>query len=87
MIEIPKDDAQILYEIMLLNPRFHCTCDEVVRETEIFQAQGHYHHCMLWQVAHAIELSYRYFKKDPTLFEQENVQKIIASNKTNEMKK
>ena len=51
---------QAVYELMLLYTDFRCTCDEVVRETEIYQAKGHYHHCMLWLVSHAIERSFMY---------------------------
>ena len=51
---------QSIYELMLLYPDFRCTCDEVIRETEIHQAKGHYHSCMLWLVAHAIERSFMY---------------------------
>jgi hypothetical protein len=53
-------NAQQIYEICLKDDRLRCTCDEVIRETSFFQAAGHYHHCMLYQVAHAIELSLRY---------------------------
>ena len=53
-------DAQAIYEILLKNDRLQCTCDESFREESYYQAQGHYQHCMLWQVAKAIELSLKY---------------------------
>ena len=84
MIEIHKKDSQILYEMMLLDDRFRCTCDDVVREESFFQAGGHYHHCMLYQVHRAIQLSYRYFQNDPTLLNQVNVQNIICRNSISE---
>ena len=52
--------AQEIYEICLKDDRLDCTCDEVVREDTHFQALGHYHHCKLYQVARAIELSLMY---------------------------
>jgi hypothetical protein len=52
--------AQAIYEILLKDDRLHCTCDDGIREESFFQAQGHYHHCMLWQVSRAIELSLMY---------------------------
>lgn len=55
-----KQDAQAIYEMLLKDDRLRCTCDEFVRETSFYQAQGHYHHCMLWQVARAIEISLMY---------------------------
>lgn len=48
--------AQDIWEILLLDSNLRCTCDEVVREKEFHQAQGHYHHCMLWQVSQAVEV-------------------------------
>lgn len=51
---------QAIYDLMLLYPDFKCTCDDSIRETKIHQAKGHYHHCMLWLVAHAIERSFMY---------------------------
>jgi hypothetical protein len=53
-------DAQAIYEILLKDDRLRCTCDESFREDSIFQANGHYHHCMLYQVARAIKLSLMY---------------------------
>ena len=50
---------QDIWEILLLDSNLRCTCDDAERDTEIFQAKGHYHHCMLWQVARAIEISFR----------------------------
>ncbi len=51
---------QAIYEILLKDDRLRCTCDEVVREEKFHQAQGHYHHCMLYQVTRAIEISLKY---------------------------
>ncbi len=56
---IDKQEAQIIYEIMLKDDRFQCTCDESYREDKYFQAAGHYHHCMLYQVTRAIEVTQR----------------------------
>jgi hypothetical protein len=55
-----SEAAQAIYEIVLKDDRLRCTCDESYREDSHFQAMGHYHHCMLYQVARAIELSLRY---------------------------
>jgi hypothetical protein len=55
----PKSQEQEIWEILLLYPGLRCTCDEAIKEKEIFQVYGHYHHCMLWLVAHAIEVSLR----------------------------
>jgi hypothetical protein len=44
-----KSLEQVIYEILLKDPYLRCTCDEVVREESFVQAQGHYHHCMLYQ--------------------------------------
>ena len=52
-MNIPNKEAQIIYEMMLLDDRFQCTCGEIIREDEFFQASGHYHQCMLWQVTRA----------------------------------
>jgi hypothetical protein len=54
---MPSKEAQAIWEIVLRDDRLRCTCDEVVREERHYQALGHYHHCMLYQVARAIELS------------------------------
>jgi hypothetical protein len=67
MIRISNNDAQTIYDLMLRDDRLKCTCDDILRDDSFFQASGHYHHCMLYQVTRAIELSYRYFQKDPTL--------------------
>jgi hypothetical protein len=53
-------EQQKIYEILLKDDRLRCTCDESYREDSFHQAQGHYHHCMLWQVVRAIELSLMY---------------------------
>lgn len=47
--------AQEVYTGRLQDENLKCTCDDKVRDTEIFKAKGHYHHCMLFQVARAIE--------------------------------
>lgn len=52
---------QAIYETMLLDERFTCTCDESYREEKISQAKGHYHHCMLYQVSRAIELTLKFY--------------------------
>jgi hypothetical protein len=62
--------SQDIWEILLLDPKLRCTCDDVIRETEIHQAQGHYHHCMLWQVARAIEISLRIMHGDKFVFDE-----------------
>jgi hypothetical protein len=56
----PKGLEQAIYETMLLDDRLQCTCDEIVRERSYFQAAGHYHHCMLYQVVRAIEISLKF---------------------------
>ena len=62
---------QDIWEILLLDPDLRCTCDEVIREKEIYQAQGHYHHCMLWQVARAVEVSFRILQdRDSFVFDE-----------------
>jgi hypothetical protein len=53
-------EAQAIYEILLKDDKLRCTCGESFREDEFFQAAGHYHQCMLWQVARAIEISLKY---------------------------
>ena len=62
--------AQDIWEILLLDPNLRCTCDEVIREKEVHQAQGHYHHCMLWQVAHAVEICLRLMRGDGFVFDE-----------------
>jgi hypothetical protein len=62
--------SQDIWEILLLDPNLRCTCDEVIREEEIHQAKGHYHHCMLWQVAHAVEISLRILHGDKFVFDE-----------------
>ena len=54
------EKAQEIYKVLLLDNRLNCTCDDYERETEFHHAYSHYHHCMLWQVAHAIERSIMY---------------------------
>jgi hypothetical protein len=62
--------SQDVWEILLLDNQLRCTCDEVMREKEIFQAEGHYHHCMLWQVARAVEISIRIMHGDKFVFDE-----------------
>jgi len=69
-MRIPTSEAQVIYNLMLKDDRLRCTCDDSLRDESYYQASGHYHHCMLYQVTRAIELSYRYFQKDPTLMVQ-----------------
>ena len=64
--ETKNSDNQTIYEICLKDDRLRCTCDEVVREESFFQAQGHYHHCMLYQVTRAIELSLKFLRNKET---------------------
>jgi hypothetical protein len=66
----PKSKEQEIWEILLLYPDLRCTCDEVIREDTIFQAKGHYHHCMLWIVAHAIKVSLRVSNGDKFVFDE-----------------
>ena len=65
-----KSKEQEAYEIMCLYPQLRCTCDEGIREQSINQAKGHYHHCMLWIVAHAIEVSLRLGQGDKFVFDE-----------------
>jgi len=60
MTEYFPTEKQAIWEILLKDDRLRCTCDESYREDNYFQATGHYHHCMLYQVARAIELSLKY---------------------------
>lgn len=53
-------DAQEIWEVLLKDNWLRCTCAEELREDKILQAKGHYHHCMLWQVAQAVEVSLKY---------------------------
>lgn len=46
---------QEIWTKRLLDEQLRCTCDEVIREKKWFQAMGHYHHCMLYQVGKAIQ--------------------------------
>jgi hypothetical protein len=62
--------SQDIWEILLLDTQLRCTCDEVIREKEFHQAQGHYHHCMLWQVARAVEISLRIMRGDKFEFDE-----------------
>ena len=62
----PSGLEQAIYEVMLLDDRLRCTCDESYREEKYFQAQGHYHHCMLHQVTCAIELSLKFVREKKT---------------------
>ncbi len=62
---------QDIWDILLLDPDLRCTCDEVIRETDIYQAKGHYHHCMLYQVAHTVEICFRiWVKRDGFVFDE-----------------
>ncbi len=54
---------QAIYEILLKDDRLRCTCDEVVREEKYVQAEGHYHHCMLYQVTQAIRVTLRFVQQ------------------------
>ena len=45
---------QAVYAKLLEDNKLRCTCDDMIRENTFFQAQGHYHHCMLYQVTRAI---------------------------------
>lgn len=47
--------AQEVYTGRLQDENLKCTCDDKIRENTIYQAKGHYHYCMLFQVARAIE--------------------------------
>ena len=52
-----KEIYEQVYQRMLKDSGFRCTCDEVIRETEFHQAEGHYTHCMLHQVTRAIRIT------------------------------
>ena len=52
-----QTSQQAIYEICLQDDRLQCTCDAGMREESFFQASGHYHQCMLYQVTRAIKLS------------------------------
>lgn len=57
MINEKSNIEQEIYTRLLKDDKLRCTCDEQVREESFFQANGHYHHCMLYQVARAIHMS------------------------------
>ena len=57
--KLEEKDAQTIYEICLKDSYLRCTCDSSIRDESFYQAQGHYHHCMLYQVCRAIEISLR----------------------------
>ena len=48
---------QRIYERLLKDDNLTCTCDEIIREDTFFQAKGHYHTCMLYQVTRSIEIT------------------------------
>ena len=52
--EIKPSLKEKLYQEMLKDEKLRCTCDESFREYEFHQAEGHYHQCMLYQVARAL---------------------------------
>jgi DNA-binding transcriptional ArsR family regulator len=56
--------CQEIFEICLKDNYLRCTCDEVVRESSFYHAEGHYHHCMLYQVTRAIKLSIQTYEKN-----------------------
>src|SRR5512146_3097812 len=62
-IRYVDDGEQEIYEALLKDDNLRCTCDEAIREESFNQAQGHYHHCMLYQVTQAIRLSLKLFSK------------------------
>lgn len=51
---------QAAYTQALKDNRVDCTCDEATKETDIVQARGHYQHCMLYQIARAIEIGQKF---------------------------
>jgi hypothetical protein len=77
-MRLPDNEAQMIYNLMLKDDRLRCTCDDSLRDESYYQASGHYHHCMLYQVTRAIELSWRYFVKDPTLMVQIDSGKVTS---------
>lgn len=56
---------QAMYNQLLKDEAVKCTCDEVIRETDRHQAEGHYHHCMLYQLTRALKIG--------QMFERENI--------------
>lgn len=76
--------AQDVWEILLLDSDLRCTCDEVIREQEFHQAQGHYHHCMLWQVARAVEVTMRIWRGDTFVFDDSGKSGRFKTNHTHE---
>ncbi len=58
-----NQDAQAVWDRLLKDNYLCCTCDDYMREEKFVHALGHYHHCMLYQVARAVELSLKYCKE------------------------
>ena len=48
------------YTQALKSDNVRCTCDEILRETDITKARGHYSHCMLHQIVRAIEIGQKF---------------------------
>lgn len=68
MMENPTIE-QACYTQALKDERVKCTCDESFRDNNFHQAQGHYHHCMLYQVTRAIVIGQK--------FERENIRQGV----------
>lgn len=54
---------QKVWDKLLKDDKFKCTCDEGYREDKFDQAKGHYHHCMMYQVSRAIQLTIKEMMK------------------------
>lgn len=55
------NEEEDIYRRMLKDDKVRCTCDEAFNETDIKQASGHYHSCMLYQIIRAIRLTLKYY--------------------------
>jgi len=55
---------QMIYTRLLEDDNVRCTCDEVLRDNNIKQAESHYHHCMLYQITRTIRIALRIDKSN-----------------------
>jgi hypothetical protein len=56
--------TQRIYERLLKDNNFKCTCSESFREDSFYQAQGHYANCILNQCCRAVNISIDEARRD-----------------------